>query len=347
MPSSSRIGDRRQATVIGAVVEGWRRALAAPVVVVGVMGMTAALALPLAVLVGREVEQQLGSSATADRLVHGWDVEWAGEFSDRATALGHTLTHEIVGFGATLDTLSRIVDRNPPDVSLFLPIGIYLMLWLWLSGGILDRLARGRPVGTAAFFGASAVFFVRFVRLWCWLGPLYLGLYFGLQPLLFEHLYGWAIRDMTNEARAMVLRGSLYAIFLLALMMVSLLADFAKVRMVVEDRRSALAALAAAARFIRRRFWRVSWLYALNILVHLVLARIWLQTTPGGSQAVWVALLASQVYLVFRVWARLGFMASEIAFFQGELAHAQYAALPEVAWPDSPSVEALRRLSRR
>jgi hypothetical protein len=39
-------------------------------------------------------------------------------------------------------------------------------------------------------------------------------------------------------------------------------------------------------------------------------------------------------------------MASEVVFFQGELAHAQYAALPEVVWPDSPSVEGLRRLGR-
>ena len=34
-----------------------------------------------------------------------------------------------------------------------------------------------------------------------------------------------------------------------------------------------------------------------------------------------------------RVWARLAFMASEVVFFQGELAHADYTAAPEPSGP--------------
>jgi hypothetical protein len=45
-----------------------------------------------------------------------------------------------------------------------------------------------------------------------------------------------------------------------------------------------------------------------------------------------------------RLWAKLAFMASEIAFFQGELAHAGYVAAPLPVWPDSPAVEALGRI---
>jgi hypothetical protein len=340
------VGDRRRATVIGAVVEGWRRAINAPVMVLCLFGMTTAVALPLSVLVGRQVEWHLGPSAMADRVASGWDVEWSGEFAAWSSGLGQTLTHEIVGFGATLQTLSQILDVRAPHTSLLVPIGLYLLLWLWVSGGILDRLARARPVGTAAFFAACGVFFVRFARLWVFLAPLYAVLFFALHPLLFGTVYSWAVADLTSEARAMVIRAALYGVFLIALMALSLVADFAKVRMVVEDRRSALASLVAAARFVRRRAWRVSWLYVMNILIQLVLARFWLQVAPGDNDAVWIALLLSQVYLVFRLWARLGFMTSEVVFFQGELAHAQYAAMPEVVWPDSPSVEGLRRLGR-
>jgi hypothetical protein len=35
-------------------------------------------------------------------------------------------------------------------------------------------------------------------------------------------------------------------------------------------------------------------------------------------------------------------MASEVVFFQGELAHASFAAGPEPIWPDSPAVEAIK-----
>jgi hypothetical protein len=51
-----------------------------------------------------------------------------------------------------------------------------------------------------------------------------------------------------------------------------------------------------------------------------------------------------QLYLLAHVWARLAFMASEVAFFQGELAHARYAASPLPPWPESASAEALGRL---
>jgi len=37
-------------------------------------------------------------------------------------------------------------------------------------------------------------------------------------------------------------------------------------------------------------------------------------------------------------------MASEVAFFQGELAHRDYTAAPMPIWPDAPEVEALENL---
>jgi hypothetical protein len=117
---------------------------------------------------------------------------------------------------------------------------------------------------------------------------------------------------------------------------VNLVADMAKVRAVLEDRHSAIAALIAGVRFVRRRVWRCAGLYLVNIVGLLVLARLWLQIAPGASEPDWRALLAAQVYLVARLWARLAFMASEVVFFQAELAHARYAAAPEVVWPDAP-----------
>jgi hypothetical protein len=68
---------------------------------------------------------------------------------------------------------------------------------------------------------------------------------------------------------------------------------------------------------------------------------------PTASSPDWSALLAAQAWLLARIWARLAFMASEVVFFQGELAHAQYTARPEPIWPDSPAVEAIHNLTRR
>jgi hypothetical protein len=113
-------------------------------------------------------------------------------------------------------------------------------------------------------------------------------------------------------------------------------------RAVVEDRRSMLAALAAAIRFVRRRPWRVTALYLLNVGVVLLIVLLWLWVDPPARWAAWAAFGAGQLYIALRLAAKLAFMASEIVFFQEELAHARYTALPEPVWPDSPGVEAIR-----
>ena len=107
-----------------------------------------------------------------------------------------------------------------------------------------------------------------------------------------------------------------------------------------------IGALGASMRFIRRRPWRVAALYLLNVVALLIVLRLWLQVAPGAAAATWWAFLITQIYLLARVWARLSFIASEIVFFQGELAHADYTALPEPVWPDSPAAEAGERESR-
>jgi hypothetical protein len=125
---------------------------------------------------------------------------------------------------------------------------------------------------------------------------------------------------------------------------VNLVSDFAKVRAVVEDRRSMLSALTSSLRFIRRRFFRTFGLYLLNIVAAVVIARLWYSSAPSAATAPWLALLVTQAYLLLRIWAKLAFMASETVFFQGELAHAQYAAAPQPIWPESPAAEAIRNL---
>ncbi len=345
-PSSEVIGPapRRRSTAVGALIEGWRRALAAPVLALAVLGLTLATAFPLAIAVSRQVEAQLGSSETAARLLGGWDTDWAGDFESGAQGAGRTLTHEILGFGGTLATLSAIADATGPDPSLVAAILVYAGVWLFVSGGIMDRLARARPVRAAAFFAACGVFVWRFLRLSVVTVSAYALLFLWVHPLLFGSLYPRLIRNSTEEHQAFLVRAALYVVFFALVACLTAIVDFAKVRIVVEDRRSAIGALVAGWRFVVRRAGRVLLLYVLNLVVLAVILRLWLQASPSAAAATWVVLLVGQLYLLLRVWARLAFVASEIVFFQGELAHAQYAALPEPVWPDSPAAEAVRRL---
>jgi len=348
MPSSpDPAAVRPRATVLGAFLEGWRRVVRAPALTLGVLGLTFLLALPLAIALRGMIEEHLGASLEADRAAAEWHAGWAAEFGAQAQGLGRTFTHEILGFGGTLANVSGLLERRELNPTLAGAIVAYVAAWIFLSGGLLDRLARGRPIRTAAFFSACGVYFVRFLRLAVVIGAVYWALFRWLHPFLLTTTYDRLTRDLTEERKGLLIRGGLYLAFVAALAVVNLIADFAKVRAVVEDRRSMLGALGASVRFVRRRPLRVLALYVLNVLAVLVILRLWLQVAPGAATPSWWALFAAQLYLLFRVWARLSFMASEIVFFQGELAHADYAAAPEPLWPDSPGVEAIQNLTRQ
>ena len=333
--------------VLGAFLEGWRRVLRAPVVAASMLAATFLLALPLGMVMQRSLETHLGHSVEADAAAQGWNAGWAAEYGAQAQGLGRTFSYEILGFGGTLANLSDLLDHNGLNPILALGVATSIALWVFLSGGLLDRFARGRPVRTAQFFSACGVYTLRFARLGIVIGAAYYALFRWLHPFLFERVYHHFTRDMTVERDAAMLRIGLYVVFLLALAVVSVIADFAKVRTVVEDRRSMLGALGASVRFIRRRPIRVAGLLILNALAWLVILRLWLSVAPTAAASVWWAFLITELYLLARVWAKLAFMASEVVFFQGELAHAHYTAAPELVWPESPAAEAIGNLSHR
>lgn len=305
------------------------------------------LALPLGMVMKDAIESHLGSSLQADRAAEEWNAGWAAEFGAQAQGVARTFTQEFLGFGGTLSILSDLSDREPMNTALAWAVAASIGVWMFLWGGIMDRLARARPVRAAHFFAACGVYFVRFLRLGLIVGAAYWALFAWLHPWLFDDVYHRLTRDMTLERNGIIVRALLYLVFFSLVAIVNVIADFAKVRAVVEDRRSMLGAIGASLRFIRRRVVRVIGLYLLNGIAFLVILRLWLQVAPSADASVWFALLVSEIYLLARVWARLSFMASEIVFFQGELAHAQYTALPDPIWPDSPAVEAIDNLSRR
>ena len=338
---------RRRTPVVAAFVEGWRRVLRAPAVTLGMLIATFLMALPPAFVLRGMLDEHLGPSLQADQAASGWNAGWAAEFAQRAQGVGRTFTYEILGFGGTMATLSRFVDNESLNPALAAVVAAYIGLWVFLSGGILDRFARARPIRAAAFFSACGAYFLRFLRLAVIVGLVYWALFRWLHPYVLGNLYDRWTRDMTEERRAIELRAALYGIFLLALMLVSLVADFAKVRAVVEDRRSMIGALAASIRFLRRRPFRAASLYLVNAIALSVVLVLWFETAPSASAPTWLALLVGQVYLLFRLWTKLAFMASEVAFFQGELAHAGYTAAPQPIWPESPAAEAIDNLAGR
>src|SRR5262249_7040603 len=159
------------------------------------------------------------------------------------------------------DNLSGFVDNDAQPAVIVAAAAVYIGVWLFLAGGIIDRYARDRAIGAHGFFSAAGVFFFRFLPLAIVMAIAY-GLVFGVLHLwLFGSVYTKFTRDLTVERTAFVIRLGLYAVFGAALAICNIVFDYAKVRAVVEDRRSMLGALAAGLRFIRRNAGAVAGLF--------------------------------------------------------------------------------------
>jgi hypothetical protein len=321
--------------------DGIRRVNDAPLILAGVWVMTVLVSLPLTLALRDSLSSHLGASLVADRAASGADYGWMQEFGDVATGAAATFKPTILGFGAVLDNLSAFLDDTTRPIAIVVFASAYVLLWMFLAGGILDRFARDRATRAHGFFAASGVFFFRFLRLGVVQWIVYASLFGGLHAWLFDRLYPDLIRNLTVERTAFLIRLAIYVVFALVLAGCNAIFDYAKVRAVVEDRRSVLGALTAAVRFIGRNAAAAVTLYLLDVVLFLIVIGIYAAIAPGAATPIWIAVVISQAYIVARLWVKLVFWASEIALFQDRLAHAGYVARPEPVWPDSPAVDAI------
>ena len=323
--------------------DGIARVNAAPAVLAGVCVLTLLVALPLSFTVRGMLQAHLGSSLEAAQAAAGINYDWWQEFSAQASGLGTTFAPTIIGFGAVLENVSALADNLPMVTAVAGAIAVWMVLWSFVSGGVIDRYARQRPTRSHGFFSAAGGLFWRILRLGILAFLAYYFLFALLHGLLLDDLYEWATRDLAVERSAFLVRAGLYALFAVVLAAVNIAFDYARVRLVVEDRRSALGALLAGARFVRRHPRSIQ-VYALNTAAFVVLGLAYALLSPGAPTngvAMWAALGLGQMFIVGRHYVKLLFYASEVAFFQASLAHAAYTAAPAIEWPESPAAEAI------
>lgn len=323
-----------------ALIDGARRVLGAPVLLVGATILTLLITLPLGLVVhgSQHPAPPIAVSAADDGPDRG------ARLVTEVAGLGAAFFPAMVGVTALLATLPARLDVAAHPGVMAVLILLNLIAWAVISGGLLDRLARDRPTRGPGFFAACGLHAPRLFRLTVLATLVQLAL-LGIASRLFGG--GW-----TTWADAAGATGGAPAVGLLlacggALAAVGLLFDYARVRAVVEDRRSVLAALAAAWRFVMRRPVGCLTLYAVNGLVLLAATLAYVAVTPGAATtglSPWPAFLIAQLSVVSRILCRLLFYSVEAAYFQSQLAHAGYVAAPTPVWPESPTAEALGRL---
>jgi len=203
-----------------------------------------------------------------------------------------------------------------------------LLFWSFVSGGVIDRYARDRPTRGRGFFAACGAHAPAMLRL-------------ALLALAVNAAFSLWMFPRVRDGQV------LSAAVTLAMFVVSLTLTYAQVRIVVEDRRSALGALLAASRFVRRNPGALvlhALLVAAAAAVKFGLIRLLVNAgseTGAAEVGIVEGLIVGQYVLVLLAWA------SAAVLFQSRLAHASYTAGPALAWPESPAAEAIANGAQR
>ena len=316
-----------------ALGDGIRRVNDAPAILAGAWLLMLGISIPLA-LAARGMTT--GAAPT-----EGVSASWTQELTDHATGVGVRLTPTLYGFDAVLDKLDMLVDDERHPLG---GVGAsYIVAWLFLAGGVIDRYARDRPTRAHGFFAVAGVFFFRFLRLAVVMAIVYGIVFYYLRPWLFDDLYARLIPSAGAGREAGMARITLAVIFGAVLAACNLIFDYTQVRAVVEDRRSMLGSIAAAVRFVSTYPLAVISVYVADVLLLVGVIVLYTNVAAGagaGGPSAW-PFVAGQLYALARVWVKLVFWASETALFQSRLAHAGYVARPVPKWPDSPAAEAI------
>jgi len=326
-----------------ALADGIRRVNRAPAILAGVWAVTVLVSLPLTLSLRRALADHLGASLAADSAAAGVNAEWMQEFADTASGAAATFKPTIIGFGAVLDNLNAFVDDVERPAAIVATASLFVGLWIFLSGGIIDRYARERPTHGYGFFAACGAFFFRFLRLALAQWLVYAFLFAYVHSWLFETLYLRITHEVNVERTAFLVRLTLYLVFGILTSAMAMIFDYAKVRAVVEDRRSVLGAITAALGFIQRNYAATIGLFLVDFALFGVVVAIYALVAPGAGAPLVVSVAIGQAYILARLWVKLVFWASETALFQSRLAHAGYVLRPAPAWPESPAAEAIQR----
>ena len=175
-----------------ALRDGIRRVNQAPVILACVFVVTLLTALPFSMLMRESLQSHLGNSMMADQVARAASTCNGGASSSRAggTARQHVSDDASSDSPRCSTTSARSADGESRPSPLLWLGAAYLLLWLFLTGGILDRYARARPTRSYEFFTACGVYFVRFLRLAPLMALAYYVLFAVVHPLLLDEVFG-------------------------------------------------------------------------------------------------------------------------------------------------------------
>lgn len=291
------------------------------------LGAALLLAMPLGIL----IEQDLAHTGASSGMMYAFDYDWWARWDAQAKGPAQLFGPEILGAGGVLrnvDFLLRgqvgggLFRRGAGPGAAILGLGLlYLLLQVFLTGGLLGVFRAPRGGWTfGGFFHGCGFYLARLLRVTV-VGLVLAGILFALDAPFARWVDGLA-REAVSERTALALTLGARASLLLALLLVHMVASYAKVILVTHERRSARLAFVSSLGFCARHPLAALAQYAavlgtgLGILVLLSLADARLSVVGWKTQMVALALF--QAWMVARIALRLGLLATQLEWHRAQ-----------------------------
>jgi hypothetical protein len=220
----------------------------------------------------------------------------------------------------------------------------YSLLSVLLGGGTIASLRNVEErFSMSTFFGNCGTYFFRFLRLFFIFGII-MALLALVLVFVFGIVYSAFTGDAVSEMGPFVLGIILFFLFLFFVMVVVLMADYAKIATVVNDARSMLKTSWLAIKFVFRHFLSTVSLQLSILLFVLIGIALYLvlenQIGMATPIAILIMFVIQQASVGFKIWTRVATFAGQLELFNGFQAEApSVSQVSEVTMPAPEPVD--------
>lgn len=301
-----------------ALLLGLSDVLRAPLLLIVVAVITLLVALPFAGVLESRLQKALSVQPHVSLDETEIDPEWWMEFREYAQGLEATFTPAVLGFAATLDGISNVLDGKAIPTAILIPLAISIVAWAFLWGAILSRFKGG------GFVRGGVAHFVPFVIIAAGAAIVNVILFLTVHKLLFGPVHTFLVGMTNTERDAFFVRVVLYLIFFSMIGVVSVIADYARVAAVASGAASAGSMIRESIAFIRANAGAVITLFVLTGVIFVVATVAYgtLELVGGSEVGGWRAVAIGQAYVLVRLAIRLTFASSELRLFSANHAAA-------------------------
>jgi len=327
--------------IVSILRTGWMRVRDNLRLVVLAWGINLAMALVVAVPFLNELESYLAPTARDEEILLRLDENWLTTFHedlrsspyarllDQSTLGAAPFIHHLDGMlsGRVIASIADFVwdsvtglEFATRHLSLLVVLAlVYGLSGMLLSGGFLSAYASAQRVTVAEFIADGARFFGRMFRV-ALIGFVLLYLVLGILGPLLRYEIASSTSGDASEWTAYVLYLVMNAALLTPFWLITLVLDYTRVRIVLEERGSVLGAFGAGIAFVVRN-WRYTLTVSLALgamTVMLMLAYGFLAETVTVTSATMliVLVLAQQAYMFASSAVRAGMYACEVEVFR-------------------------------